>query len=215
MSRRVSILVLGPISSKWNKIWNKFELWLDNFTSFFIPAGKRSKMKKNKHIVLELFILFYKPQRLGVNWKMLGLRTIFSTKLCQDLSKHRTNETCREGRWTGDREDVLPWDYRVFLTGDRQTKCLDGDRQRTVWCLEQHELHYLRNGRTESVLTVSWRRRGELGCRSNSLSFCVVYIQPHMYPRSSPTSDVYSVWWVCPMKNWKLNLRNLHTSVIP
>ena len=28
--------------------------------------------------------------------------------------------------------DVLPGGYRVFLTGDRQTKCLHGDRQRTV-----------------------------------------------------------------------------------
>jgi hypothetical protein len=52
-------------------------------------------MKKNKFIVLELFILFSKPQRLGGNRKMFGLRTIFSTKLRQDLSKHRT---WREGR---------------------------------------------------------------------------------------------------------------------
>ena len=49
-------------------------------------------MKKNKFTVLELFILFSKPQRLGANRKMFGLRTIFSTKLCQDLSKHRTTQ---------------------------------------------------------------------------------------------------------------------------
>ena len=55
-------------------------------------------MKKNKFIVLELFILFFKPQRLGANRKMFGLRTIFSTKLRQDLSKHRTTQHVgREG----------------------------------------------------------------------------------------------------------------------
>jgi hypothetical protein len=38
----------------------------------------------------------------------------------------RTNATWREGKWTGDRKDVLPGGYRVFLSDDRQTKCLDG-----------------------------------------------------------------------------------------
>jgi hypothetical protein len=37
-TRRVSILVLGPILTKWNKNWNKFELRLDNFTPIFIPT---------------------------------------------------------------------------------------------------------------------------------------------------------------------------------
>ena len=53
--------------------------------------------------VLELFILFSKPQRLGANRKMFGLRTIFSTKLRQDLSKHRT--TPHGGR-EGEQEQV-------------------------------------------------------------------------------------------------------------
>ena len=55
-------------------------------------------MKKNKRTVLELFILFYKPQRLGANWKMFGLRTIFSTKLRQDLFETSNNATWREER---------------------------------------------------------------------------------------------------------------------
>ena len=63
----------------------------------------RSKMKKNKFTVLELFILFSKPQRLGANRKMFGLRTNFSTKLCQDLSKHRTTQ---HGGREGEQEQV-------------------------------------------------------------------------------------------------------------
>ena len=49
-TRRVSILVWGPISSKWNKKWNKFELRLDNFIPFFIPRGQPPKTKKNKQL---------------------------------------------------------------------------------------------------------------------------------------------------------------------
>jgi hypothetical protein len=60
-------------------------------------------MKKNKFIVLELFILFSKPQRFGANRKMFGLRTIFSTKLRQDLSKHRTTQ---HGGREGEQEQV-------------------------------------------------------------------------------------------------------------
>jgi hypothetical protein len=37
-TRRVSILVLGPISKSWNKNWNKFELRLHNFIPIFIPT---------------------------------------------------------------------------------------------------------------------------------------------------------------------------------
>ena len=42
--------------------------------------------------------------------------------------------TWREGRCTGAGNHVLTGGYRVFLTGDRQTKCLCVDRQRTVCC---------------------------------------------------------------------------------
>jgi hypothetical protein len=68
----------------------------------------------------------------------------------------------------------------VFLVGDRRTKCLRGDRQRTVWCLQQHQLCYLRNRRTKCALTVSWRRPGKLGCRSNSPSFCAAQATSHV-----------------------------------
>ena len=57
-------------------------------------------MKKNKFTVLELFIIFSKPQRLGANWKMFGLRTNFSPKLRQD---HRTTE---HGGREGEQEQV-------------------------------------------------------------------------------------------------------------
>ncbi len=104
----------------------------------------------------------------------------FFNEIVSRPSKHWTYTTWREDRWTGDRKDVLPGDYRVFLTGDRQTKCVGGDRQRTVWCLNQHELRYLCNRRTEYTLTVSFRRRDKLGCRSNSLSFCVTHPTSHV-----------------------------------
>ncbi len=64
-TRRVSILVLGPISSKWNKNWNKFECRLDNFTPVFIPTGKRSKMIKNKQLDWN-FLFFFKNLNVWV-----------------------------------------------------------------------------------------------------------------------------------------------------
>ncbi len=72
------------------------------------------------------------------------------------------------------------FDYRVFLVGDRRTKCLGGDRQRTVWCLQQHQRCYLRNRRTKCALTVSCRRPGKLGCRSNSPSLCAAQATSHV-----------------------------------
>ena len=54
-------------------------------------------MKKNKFTVLELFILFSKPQRVGANRKMFGLRTNFSTKLRQDLSRNIEQRNMEEG----------------------------------------------------------------------------------------------------------------------
>ena len=50
-----------------------------------------------------LFTLFDRPQRLGGKWKMFGLRTIFSTKLCQDL---RNIEHTQHGGRTGGQETV-------------------------------------------------------------------------------------------------------------
>ncbi len=69
-------------------------------------------MKKNKYIVLELFILFHKPQRLVANWKMFGLRTIFLTKLRQDLSNHRTTQ---HGGREGEQEQEPCVDCRIYL----------------------------------------------------------------------------------------------------
>jgi hypothetical protein len=88
----------------------------------------------------------------------------FFKKTRHQSFQHWTNTTCREGRWTGAGKNVLPTDYRMFLAGDRRTKCLGGDRQRTVWCLQQHQLCYLHNKRTKCVLTVSCRNPGKLGC---------------------------------------------------
>ncbi len=93
---------------------------------------------------------------------------------------HRTNTTWREGRWTGGGNHVLSRVYRVFLTGDRQTRCLGGDRPTTVWCLQEHQLCYLRHRRTKFSLTVSWKRPDKLGCRSNSPSCCAALTTSHV-----------------------------------
>ena len=111
---------------------------------------------------------------------MFGLRTSFFQKTRHQAFQHRTNATCREGRWTGEGKNVLPRGYRVFLVGDRRKKCLGGDRQRTVWCLQQHQRCYLRNRRTKCALTVSCRRTGKLGCRSNSPSLCAAQATSHV-----------------------------------
>jgi hypothetical protein len=56
----------------------------------------------------------------------------FFTKLHQRPFETSNNATWMQGSRTGEGNDVLSGGYRVFLTGDRQTKCLHGDRQRTV-----------------------------------------------------------------------------------
>ncbi len=94
-SIRVSILVSGPISWKWNKNWNKFELWLDNFIPFFIPHGRRSKMKKNKQIYwICLFFCTY----INVWGKMenVWITYHFFNEITSRPSKHWTNATWRE-----------------------------------------------------------------------------------------------------------------------
>ncbi len=111
---------------------------------------------------------------------MFGLRTSFFQKTRHQAFQHRTNATCREGRWTGEGKNVFPRGYRVFLVGDRREKCLGGDRQRTVWCLQQHQRCYLRNRRTKCALTVSCRRPGKLGCRSNSPSLWAAQATSHV-----------------------------------
>ena len=73
-----------------------------------------------------------------------------------------------------------PSRHRGFLCGNRQTKCLGGDHQSTLWCLEEDQLHYLRNGRTKCALTVSYRRPEKLGCSSNSLNFGDAHTSSHV-----------------------------------
>ena len=51
----------------------------------------------------------------------------FFTKLYQRPFETSNNATWMQGSRTGEGNDVLPGGYRVFLTGDRQTKCLGGD----------------------------------------------------------------------------------------
>ncbi len=64
--------------------------------------------------------------------------------------------------------------------GDRQTKCFFVDRQSNMWCFEEDQLRCLRNGRTKCSLTVSCRRPGKLGSRSNSLCFCAAHTSSHV-----------------------------------
>ena len=92
----------------------------------------------------------------------------FFTKLHQRPFETSNNGTWIHGSRTGEGNDVFPGDYRVFLTGDRQTKCLHGDRQRTVCPTEG----------PSNLVAVRIR------CLS------VWNIQPHMYPRRSTSSDV-------------------------
>ena len=56
----------------------------------------------------------------------------FFTKLHQRPFETSNNATWIQGSRTGEGNDVLPGDYRVILTGDRQRKSLRCDRQRTV-----------------------------------------------------------------------------------
>ena len=116
----------------------------------------------------------------GCNFHIFSITYLFFQKNKTSNLPRSTNATCREGRRTGAGKNVLSRVYRVFLAGDRQTKCLGGDRQRTVWCLHQHQLCYLRNRRTKCALTVSYRRPGKLGCRSNSPSCCAAQATSHV-----------------------------------
>jgi hypothetical protein len=61
------------------------------------------------------------------------------------------NTSWREGRWTGEGNDMLPGDYRVFLVYNRQSKCLGADRQNNVWCLDEDRDRYLRNDEQNAV----------------------------------------------------------------
>ncbi len=81
---------------------------------------------------------------------------------------------------TGTGNAMLPENYRAFLGGDRQSKCLSGHRQSTSGWLEDDQLRCLRNGRTKCTLTVSCRRPDKLGCRSNSLCVCVAHTSSYV-----------------------------------
>ena len=86
----------------------------------------------------------------------------------------------REERSTATGNTMLPGNYRAFLGGDRQIKCLPGHRQNTSWWLEDDQLRCLRNGRTKCAFTVSCRRPGKHGCRSNSLCFCAAHTSSYV-----------------------------------
>ena len=121
---------------------NEFELWLDNFTPFYIPAEERSKIKKNEQPKFGFF---------------------FSTCLkvwVQNGKSSRPFETLNKHNMEGGQVDRRP--YGCFA---RRLQSL---------------LRYFRNRRTGCTLTVSCRRRGKLGCRSNSLSFCVAHVTSHV-----------------------------------
>jgi hypothetical protein len=149
------------MKSKWKVNEMRKAISFIKWNSFFKWKGKTSTFGYNLHIFSITYLFFQKKQHMKP-------------------FHHRTNATCREGRWTAAGKHVLVTGYRVFLVGDRRTKCLDGDRQRTVWCLQQHQLCYLHNRRTKCALTVSWRRPGKLGCRSNSPSFCAAQATSHV-----------------------------------
>jgi len=87
---------------------------------------------------LELFTDFSKPQRSkswNKNWKMFGLRTKIAELRPQKhqgpLQKFK-NPTMVGGKIDGSLQPTLAYDYRAFLGGDRQKKCLAADLQRTM-----------------------------------------------------------------------------------
>ena len=61
------------------------------------------------------------------------------------------NTSSREGRWTGEGNDMLTGDYRVFLVCNRQRKCFDADRQSNVWFLEEDPDRYFRKDEQNEV----------------------------------------------------------------
>ncbi len=158
-----------------NKIWivTRWLYWISNW--IFAERWKQPRKKLESSFFLVSVDLNVWGQ-IKKKSRLFDYVPVFSKQ--QTSSTHNT--TWREGRRTGSGNRVLPGGNRIFLTGDRQTKCLDGDRQRTVWCLEQDEIRYPSNRRTKCTLTVSYRRPGKLGSRSNSLSFCVVHATSHV-----------------------------------
>jgi hypothetical protein len=93
-------------SERWKtnleKNWNPVFFWIRETSTF----GAKSRKKTDYSIVF----LFFRNNR------------------------HQTlkNTTFREGRTTRAGKHVLPGGNRAFLAGDRQIKCLGGDRQRVV-----------------------------------------------------------------------------------
>ncbi len=83
-----------------------------------------------------------RPQRFESKSNFFSITYLIFKKNRTSSLETTNNSTWTEGRWTGGGNHVLSGGYRVFLPGDRQTKCLGGDRQRTVWCLDQHERRY-------------------------------------------------------------------------
>ena len=77
---------------------------------------------KNKLNRLHFNFITFKKE---ISWKARELRP---TKTGRQLEKHK-NQPAREGRWTVTGNAMLPANYRAFLGGDRQSKCLVGDRQ--------------------------------------------------------------------------------------
>ena len=65
--------------------------------------NRRRFHEKEYTNLLELFILLDKPQRFRAKWKFFRLRTIFSTKFREDLSKHQTTQ---HGGRVGEQERV-------------------------------------------------------------------------------------------------------------
>jgi hypothetical protein len=154
---------------------------------FLFQPGRGPKWKRIN--ILFWNCLFFFPH-LNV-WVKIGkcldmITYHFFNEIASRPFQTSNNTTWREGRWTGAGNHVLTSDYRVFLTGDRQTKCLDGDRQKTVWCLDQHELRYLRDGRTENSLCPVEGAANLVPVRLRCLS--VRHMKPHMYPRTSAPS---------------------------
>jgi hypothetical protein len=82
--------------------------------SWLIPFSEKGKREKKRFSGGDTFpgthcigivYSFFQTSTLGANRKMFGLRTIFSTKLHQDLSKHRIRTTQHGGR-EGEQEQV-------------------------------------------------------------------------------------------------------------
>jgi hypothetical protein len=96
-----------------------------------LRTGFISQPQNHNHCIHFATIWKNKLNRLHFTFKKeisLKARGLCPTKREDNPKSTKTNHG-RKGRWTATCNAMLPANYRAFLGGDRQSKCLVGDRQ--------------------------------------------------------------------------------------